>query len=102
MEISIFAKKRQTKEGKTFYTYLTTLTNRDGVSVSAQVKFRESCAQPKPESCPRNIVFDKRDGNLSVREFTNEKGETVVSRTLWISAWDEGSPYEDHSLDDYM
>ena len=104
MEISIFAKKRNTKDGKIFYQFLTTLTKQDGTTETMRVAFRniDGNDMPKPESCPRNIVFDKRDANIAISAFTdNETGEIKQRKTLWISKWGEGSPYVDHSLDDY-
>lgn len=102
MELSIFAKKRNTKEGKIFYSYLTTMTKKDGTELTVSVKFRDECGAPKPESCPVNIVVEKNDANLASKDFTNEEsGETGKLYTLWVSNWAEGSPYVDHSLDDF-
>lgn len=102
MIITVFAKRRQTNEGKIFYNYLTTLKNRNGESVPAQVKFRDSAGQPRPEDCPCNIIVEKTDANLSSREYTDENtAEVRVARTLWVTRWDNGPEYVDHSLDDF-
>lgn len=102
MQITIFAKRRQTKEGKTFFNYLSTLTNHDGVDIPVQVKFREGCGQPKAELCPMNIVFDKADANLTTREYTNpDTAEIRKARVLWVSKWTQGEEYVDHSLDNF-
>lgn len=104
MEISIFAKKRQTKDGKTFHQFLTTLTRNDGTTETMRVAFRNIDGNdvPKPDSCPRNIVFDKADANIAVSKYTdNETGEIKERKTLWVSKWESGSEYVDHSLDDY-
>ena len=102
MEITIFAKKRQTREGKTFYSYLGTLTRKDGSQITASIRFREDCPAPKPDICPLNIVFDKRAANLSKHDYIREDtGEPGVSYTLWVSGWEPGTPYEDHSLDEF-
>lgn len=102
MEIAVFAKKGNTKEGKTFYRYLSTLKRKDNSEQLVAVKFREDCGQPKAEKCPMNIKFEKKDGNLSKREYLDEAtGEVREAFTLWISKWSEGKPYEDHSLDDF-
>ncbi len=104
MEISIFAKKRQTKEGKSFYQFLTTLTRNDGTTETMRVAFRaiDGNDMPKPESCPRNITFDKTDANIAVTKYTdNQTGEIKERKTLWVSRWESGSQYVDHSLDDY-
>ena len=101
MEITIFAKRRTTKDGKTFFQYLTTLEKRDGTTETMRVCFRDVDA-PKPESCPRNIVTTREFSNVATRHFTDAStGEMKVSRTLWLSRWDAGSEYVDHSLDDY-
>ena len=102
MQLTIFAKKRQTKEGKTFYNYLSTLISRDGRETPVQVKFRDAAGQPRPESCPCNIIVDKANANLSTREYTDSNtAEIRQSKTLWVSAWKNGPEYVDHSLDDY-
>ena len=102
MEITIFAKKRTTGEGKVFYSYLTTLTRKDGSQQTVAVKFRDECGHPKPEKCPINIIIDKTNCNMSTREFVREDtGEIGLSYTMWVSAWTEGAPYEDHSMDEF-
>ncbi len=102
MEITVFAKKRTTKENKIFYSYLSTLTKKSGEKITVTVKFRDECGMPKPEKCPTNIIVDKKNANLSSKEFVREDtGEVATSYTLWISAWDEGTPYVDNSLDDF-
>lgn len=102
MELTIFAKKRNTKEGKTFYSYISTLTKKDGTSQTVGVKFRDECGEPKPDNCPCNIVVEKRDANLSRKDFIREDtGEVAESLTLWVKDWKTGSAYVDTSLDDY-
>lgn len=103
MEITIFAKKRKTKEGKAFTSYLTKLVRKStGETITATVKFREECGSPKSESCPCNIIVDKKNANLSSREYEREDtGETVTAFSLWVSEWSKGSEYVDKSLDDF-
>lgn len=102
MEITIFAKKRKTKDGKSFYSYLTTLTRKNGENLTTQVKFREDCGSPKADLCPMNIVVEKGKANLSSKDFIREDtGETCKSFTLWVSEWAKGSEYIDTSLDDF-
>lgn len=102
MEITIYAKKRTTKEGKSFYSYLSNLTRKDGTKLTVSVRFRDECGNPKPENCPMSIKFDKRDANLSTHKFVNfETGEVGTSNTLWVSSWEPGTPFVDHSLDDF-
>lgn len=104
MEITIFAKKRNTKEGKIFYQFLTTLTRKDGTTETMRVAFRDvdGNTQPKPDSCPRNIQVERNDANVAISSYTDrETGEIKARKTLWICAWRDGTPYVDHSLDDY-
>ena len=104
MEITLFAKKRTTKDGKVFHQYLSTLEKRDGTTETVRVAFRnvEGNNIPKAESCPRNIAFNKEDANLSTTKYTdNETGEIKERKTLWITRWEQGSEYVDRSLDDY-
>lgn len=111
MNITVYAKKRQSKDQRIFYTYLTTLTNKTtGEKIHAQVKFRADCNTVRPEECPCNIVIDKGDGNLSEKRFTRQEVDELTGeiRTiessryeLWVSAWTPGEAFEDHSLDDY-
>lgn len=103
MQVTIFAKKCQSKEGKAFYKYLGTITNKaTGEDVSVQVRFRESAGTPDPRKCPMNIVFDKKAANLSTREYVrDDTGEIKTAHTLWVTAWQEGPAYVDTSLDDY-
>lgn len=101
MELTIFAKRRQSKDGKQFFQYLTTLTRTDGTTETMRVCFRDVLA-PKSESCPRNIIVSRDNSNISTRRYTDTKtGEIKEGKTLWVSAWEEGSPYVDHSLDGY-
>ena len=101
MELTVFAKKRTTKEGKHFYTYLTQLTRiEDGEPVTVQAKFPEGLA-PKADDCPLNIIVDKEKANLAIKEIETENGE-ITSRTLWIKEYRISEiPFEDTSLDDY-
>ena len=102
MEITIYAKKRTTSEGKSFYSYLSNLTRKDGTKQTVSVKFRDDCGNPKPENCPMNIKFDKSDANMATREFVrDDTGLVGTSYTLWVSAWEIGTPFVDYSLDDF-
>ena len=101
MELTLFAKKRTTTEGKRFYTYLTQLTRKeDGERVSVQVKFPEGLA-PKVDDCPLNITVDKDKANLTTKKVVTDTGE-ITSLTLWIKEYMiSENPFEDTSLDDY-
>lgn len=103
MEITIFSKKRQTKDGKNFDSFLARLTKKDGSQITASVRFREACGQPKGDECPCNIVIEKGQCNMIEREFFNEEtGEIAKAFTLWVTDWERGSEYVDHSMDDFF
>ena len=103
MEITIFAKRRTGKDGKNFYSYLSTITNKAGETRTVTVKFRESAPNLKPEFCPCNFVVTKDNCILSKKTYTREDtGEPAESYTLWVSDWVKGSDYVDHSMDDYF
>lgn len=107
MQITIFAKKATTKEGKNFTRYISRLTKKSGEEVTVTVKFREECGSPSAEDCPLNILVENGDCNLSTRWYdsTDSNGEVVrrESHTLWVSDWmrDTANPYEDHSMDEF-
>lgn len=102
MEITIYAKKKETKEGKKFYAFLTTLKRKDGTEQTMAVKFREDCGSPKGTDCPMNIIVDKKNANVSTREYEREDtGEKATAYTLWVNDWKEGAPFVDTSLDDF-
>lgn len=110
MEITLFAKQRRTREGKTFYNFLSTLTKNNGEAVVCSVKFKDGTPEPRPEQCPMNIIVGKQDCNLSSRKYTRQvtdgDGELVteegLSHTLWINTWIPGAPYVDHSMDEFF
>ena len=104
MEITIFAKKRKNKEGRDFYSFLTTLTNKKtGEQETMQVRFREACGNPDPKDCPCNIKVEKGDCNIAVRTYIREDtGEICEAKVLWITKWIKGSAYVDTSMDDYI
>ena len=101
--IAIFAKKRKSKEGREFYTYLTTLTKKDGTTETVGVSFSGGVAIPKPEECPMNIDVEKSDMNMAVKTIEDdESGESFTRKTLWIKNWKKSAtPYVDTSMDDY-
>ncbi len=102
MEITIFAKKRETKDGRKFSSYLTTLTKKTGEKQTVAVRFRDECGAPEPKNCPMNIICEKNDLNMAPRNYIdNETGEVRTSYTLWVTKWKQGSPYVDHSMDEY-
>lgn len=101
MNITVFAKKKTTHEGRDFYVYTTTMKRKDGSELAARVKFRKDCAIPKPEACPMNLVIEKINASLAKETYQTDMGEVKDSWTLWVSGWQQGEPYVDHSLDDF-
>lgn len=110
MNITIFAKKRQTEEGRTFYSYLSTLTKKDGTELKVQVKFRQDCGNPKGEDCPMNIIVPKDKANLAHEIYNSSEtdpstGEVKFTEkqsfTLWVAEWKKGEVYRDTSLDEF-
>ena len=103
MEITIFAKKAQSLDGRNFTRFITKLLNNStGELETMSVNFREECGQPKGENCPMNIIVNKGDCNISSRTYVDKNGDEQVGKTLWISAWESGSEYIDHSTDSYF
>lgn len=107
MKCAIFAKRKQTRDGKPFTSFVTRLTKKDGSEVTVGVRFREECGQPKEADCPCYIEVSKENANLTTKTLevtdpeTNEIRE-VESRTLWVNAWTmSAEKYVDHSLDDF-
>lgn len=106
MKVTIFAQKKKSKENREFYTYLATLTKKDGSEDKLEAKFREECGAPDPKKCPLIIEVDKANANISEKKetYTNEVGEEkeVTRRRLWISAYTESEEkFVDSSLEDY-
>lgn len=106
MKVLVFAKKRKTKEGRPFTSYVTKMKKKDGSEVFATVKFREECGNPKPEDCPLYINVKKADANMSTKtvEVVGEDGEMIETerKTLWVNAWERDPEiYVDTSLDDF-
>lgn len=103
MKINVFGKKRTSKDGRTFYTYLSTLTKKDGTEVSVEVKFKEDAGNPKNVPC--TITFDKKDANYSEKVETyldeNMEEKETTRRRLWVNKYTE-TPYIDESMDDFV
>lgn len=104
MLITIYAKKRTTREGKSFYSFLTKLVKKGtGETITAQVKFRESCGTPDGKLCPCNLEINKKTANFASKEMTdNDTGLIFTSNTLWVSDWQYSEiPFADTSMDDF-
>ena len=98
IQITVFAVNRDNAQKKKFVSYFGDLVKKDGTVVRVGVKFRQPCEGPAKDECPCNIVFDTDNANLASR-YDAEKDK--VYQTLWISEYEMGEPYEDHSLDDF-
>ena len=102
MEITIFAKKRTTKEGKSFYNYLSTLEKKDGTTITVGVKFDEE-HRPAPAECPMNIIVEKTNCNLSTKHGVTSDGKEWVNNTLWVKDWTKSdNAWVDTSMDDFV
>lgn len=103
-ELTIFAKKRTTEDGKkTFFSYLTRLKKKSGEEIVCSVKFREECGSPDGKKCP--CIIEVPDGccNFNTGSFKDEaSGMEMPSYTLWVSDWKEGRPFVDTSMDEFV
>lgn len=105
MTITIFRKKVTPHNGnKPFNKYVTTLTNKAGEKVYADVMFEDGCT--KPADFPCVIEIEKKNANLSskTREYTDDlTGETkeFTRNTLWVKDIKAVHEYVDTSLDDF-
>ncbi len=92
MKVTVFAKERESSDGRKFTTYIAKLQKKDGSKVTTTVKFREGAGNPDPKGCPCIIDVDKKDCNY-----------VVVSNTLWVSKWTKSKEeYRDTSMDDFV
>lgn len=111
MKITVYAKKRTTKEGKTFAVYLSKLTNKNGDETPITVHFKQTAGLLNPDKCPAVIEFDRKNANLSKKEkhfarvdvVTGERVETItIDNQLWVSEYRVcDGEYVDNSLDDF-
>lgn len=102
MKIAIFAKTRNTSDGRTFTAYTAKLRRKStGDDFTVSVKFRESCGAPEKDACPCMVETDRKACNLATRTYTDaETGEVKESYTLWVTAWTPAGAYVDTSMDD--
>ena len=101
MEITIYTKKKTTREGRPYHVFLSTLPRKDGTEVIVEVKFRRDVQPPKPEDCPMNIEIDRAVASVSKRPYTAKDGTQAVAYTMWVGEWTRGSEYVDTSLDEF-
>lgn len=102
MKVTVFEKTINLKDGRTFKSYRTRLTKKDGSGVYCGVMFPKDDT-PKTEEFPLVIAFDKKDANISQRKSIKEEtGEVFVNNTLWLKKFVRtGEEYVDHSLDEF-
>lgn len=105
MKITVFRKKVTPRNGNNpFNKYVTTLVNKEGENVYADVVFEDGVKIP--DNFPVVLEIEKRNANLNTKQipFKDEKtGEEkeFTRRTLWIKAISGMSEYIDTSLDDF-
>jgi hypothetical protein len=100
MRLEVFGKQRTNKDGKSFTTYLSRITNmKTGEIIPVQIKFRTGVEVPKELPIVANI--EKKNANLVKENWENEKGETGVKHVLWVSVVTSYDEYIDHTLDDF-
>lgn len=105
LKISLFAKKRTSKDGREFYVYSSRLTNKNGEEFYVTVKFNDNTAPaPNPKSCPMIIEINREDANLSTSVRRDEEtDEEYITKTLWVKKYSiSDEEYVDHSLDDII
>ena len=101
MKITVYAKKRSTKDGKTFYTYISKLPKKDGSTVTASVMFPED-NKPKPDACPCNIEFKHENANLDRKTDVAEDGNVYERNTLWLKKFEfSAEKFVDTSLNEF-
>ena len=103
MNMTIFAKKRTSGDGRKFYSYLTTLTRKStGEQITCSVKFRETCGNPEPADCPCVIEIPKGKCNMVEKDIVSSStGELVHTSTVWVESWSMVGPFVDISMDDF-
>lgn len=101
-QITIFAKKKTTKEGKAFTAFVARMKKKDGTEIPCSVRFNQEVTPPAASDCPMNIIIDREYANMSSKDFTYEDtGETGTSYTLWVKKLVPGDEYVDTSLDEF-
>ena len=105
MEVLVFGKKIEKKDGGNFTTYLTTLHKKNGEEIKAKVRFTGNAVALKQEETPCYIEVAKENANLSSKKFKSEKNGIVtegVDNTLWVSAYTKlEKQFVDTSLEDF-
>lgn len=105
MKTTVFAKKVKTNDGKSFFTFVTSLKKKDGTKQYMKVMYSGDDKNKKfdSEDCPVVIEFDRDKANISTTTYTTKDGEERKSYTLWLKDYTVSEEkYVDHSLDDFI
>ena len=105
MKTTVFAKKVKTNDGKSFFTFVTSLDKKDGSKQYMNVMYSGDDKNKKfdSEDCPVVIEFDKNRANVSCKSGTTKDGKEWKHYTLWLKDYTVSEEkYVDHSLDDFI
>ena len=105
MKTTVFAKKVKMNDGKTFFTFVTSLEKKDGSKQYMNVMYSGDDKNKKfdSEDCPLVIEFDKANANISSTTYTSKEGEERKRYTLWLKDYTVSEEkYVDHSLDEFI
>lgn len=104
MKITLFAKKRITREGKPFNVFVSKLQKKDGTEQYVTVKYcgDDPAKDFRTDLGPLIIDVDRASANLSCKKHTDDEGNEYESFTLWVKDYTLSTEkYVDHSLDDF-
>lgn len=105
MKTTVFAKKVKTNDGKSFFTFVTSLPKKDGTSQYMKVMYsgKDKNKSFDSDSCPVVIEFDRKNANISTTIYTTKEGDKRNCYTLWIQDYKvSDEKFVDHSLDDFI
>lgn len=105
MKTTVFAKKVKTNDGKSFFTYVTSLEKKDGSKQYMKVMYsgKDKNKSFDPETCPVVIEFDRDKANISTTSGTTKDGKEWKRYTLWLKDYTVSEEkFVDHSLDDFI
>lgn len=94
MEITIFRKQKEDKNGRTFNSHFTKI---DGEFYD--VRFVESKGAKEPPECPCNIEVQPGGVSVKTRSLTEGKHAGETFKTLYVYGYKPGSEFVDTSAD---
>lgn len=100
MNVSVFKRIVQGRNGISFPVYTAKLTKKTGENVFARCHFNKSCKIP--ESFPTVIKVEQGDANTSTTTYTGKDGAEHEQLHLWIKNYSSEEHYIDHVLDDFI